>query len=92
MRVPVKKGACTSNKQGRILLTNPAGQSFNVHVATAYIWEQSDGRNEIKDIVNMLTTELELPKGDPEEENNVVLTLRNLEKKGLIEYTENNRG
>jgi|GEM_PF-2620549 len=88
MRVPKKRGTSGTNRQGRIILTNEEGNSFVVHVAAAFIWENADGRNQIRDIVHMLTAELELPKGDPEQEDNVVLALRSLEKKGLLEYIE----
>ena len=89
MRVPKGVGTSASNHQGRIILTNPAGKNFNVHIAVAYIWEKANGRNQIGDIVRMMGEDLELPKQSlSQEEDNVVLALRQLEKNGLIEYMD----
>ena len=78
-----------TNRQGRIMLTSPEGDSVGVHVAVAYLWEHSDGKTTIPEIVKMLMNDLEIPEQDQEmESDNVILAFRSLEKKGLIEYVQ----
>jgi methyltransferase-like protein len=90
LRFPKKRGSMGTNRQGRIMLTNPEGESVGVHVAVAYIWEHSDGRTPIQDIAKMLVKELEIPVQDQDaESDNVALAMRSLEKKDLIEYVQN---
>lgn len=90
MRVPKSKGKISTNRQGRILLTNPEGKTVGVHETLAYIWEQANGNRQIKEIADNLVEELGLENEEDaqREKDNVILAIRNLEKQGLLEYVE----
>jgi methyltransferase-like protein len=91
MRYPKQLGIIGKTKRGNIMLTNPKGESFNVHKTVAYIWENASGTMTAKDIADMLINALEIPKEQRDTEaENVILALRDLERKGLMEYRQGN--
>jgi methyltransferase-like protein len=89
MRYPRQLGRLGRTKRGNIMLTNPKGESFNVHETVAYIWDNASGTRTIEDIADALIKALEIAKEQEEaERENVILALRELERKGLIEYRQ----
>jgi len=89
MRYPRQLGRLGRTKRGNIMLTNPKGESFNVHETVAYIWDNASGTRTIQDIADSLVKALDIAKEQEEaERENVILALRELERKGLIEYRQ----
>jgi hypothetical protein len=89
MRYPKQLGRMGRTKRGNIMLTNPSGESFNVHQTVAYLWDNATGSRTIQEISDSLIAALEVGKENQEtERENVILALRSLERKGLIEYRQ----
>lgn len=89
MRVPRHLGKLGKSKSGNYVLSCQDGKSYNVHKIVAFIWEHADGTKTIDDISEQLIKALEINEEHMEEEHeNVVLALRSLEKKKLIEYVQ----
>jgi hypothetical protein len=87
MRYPKQLGSIGKTKRGNIMLTNPKGESFNVHETVAYIWDNATGTRTIKEISDSLIAALQVEEaGQEAERENVILALRSLERKSLIEY------
>jgi len=77
------------SKRGSIFLTNPKGESFNVHQTVAFIWDNASGSKTIQEISDSLMEALQVKEEDREgERENVILALRDLERKSLIEYRQ----
>lgn len=71
------------------MLTNPRGESFNVHETVAYIWDNATGSKTIQEISDALIAALEVAEDQQEaERENVILALRSLERRNLIEYRQ----
>ncbi|MFH1055721.1 MAG: hypothetical protein V1744_06470 [Candidatus Altiarchaeota archaeon] len=89
MRYPKQLGRIGRTKRGNIMLTNPQGESFNVHETVAYIWDKATGNQTIKEISDSLMEALKISEADQEaERENVILALRDLERKSLMEYRQ----
>jgi methyltransferase-like protein len=89
MRYPKQLGGIGKTKRGNIMLTNPRGESFNVHETVAFIWDGASGKRTIQEIADMLIEAASVKEEDKEaERENVILALRSLERKGLIEYRQ----
>jgi hypothetical protein len=89
MRYPKQAGRLGRTKRGNIVLTNPDGESFNVHETVAFIWDNATGKRTIQDISELLLITLEIPEEQKEaERENVLLAMRDLERKKLIEYVQ----
>jgi hypothetical protein len=89
MRYPKQLGRIGRTKRGNIMLTNPAGESFNVHETVAFIWDNADGRRSLQEISELLMAALNIPQEQRDaEQENVILAIRGLERKGLMEYRQ----
>jgi len=89
MRYPKQLGRIGRTKRGSIMLTNPRGESFNVHETVAYIWDNATGSKTIQEISDALIAALEVAEDQQEaERENVILALRSLERRNLIEYRQ----
>jgi len=89
MRYPKQLGALGRTKRGKIILTNPKGESFNVHETVAFIWDKANGFRTIKEISDSLIEALQVSEEFQEgERENVILALRSLERKSLLEYRQ----
>jgi hypothetical protein len=89
MRYPKQLGTIGKTKRGNIMLTNLKGESFNVHETVAYIWDNATGTRTIKEISDSLIEALKIEEaGQEAERENVILALRSLERKSLIEYRQ----
>lgn len=87
MRYPKQLGTIGRTKRGNIMLTNPRGEIFNVHQTVAFIWDNATGSKTIQEISDALVEALQVKEEDKEaERENVLLALRDLERKMLIEY------
>jgi hypothetical protein len=87
MRYPKQLGMVGRTKHGKIMLTNLKGESFNVHETVAFIWDNATGSKTIQEISDSLMAAAEIAEADREaERENVILALRSLERKSLIEY------
>ena len=89
MRYPKQLGSIGRTKRGKIILTTPKGESFNVHETTAFIWDNATGSKTIEEIADSLIAALQVSSENQEtERENVILALRSLERKGLLEYRQ----
>lgn len=86
MPKPKRKGKLSKIEEGKLLLTNDKGVSFEVNRTTVYVWEKCDGNKKLQDIGAEVTKRLYIKEGLREDaERAVYKTIDQLKEVGLVD-------